>query len=141
LADNEILIINGRNYSPQDIETALKKAVISGTVPTYFAAFAHRPIGAETEGYCVLYGQENAIEEPARRDEIAESVASVAGSVPGARPDWVIPVPTQRLQKSSLGKLSRTKVKAEFLAGSFDDLVVRSKRPIQSARATARVPP
>ncbi|KAJ5591912.1 NRPS-like enzyme [Penicillium hispanicum] len=139
--DKEILIINGRNYSPQDIETALDKAAIAGTVPTYFAAFSHRPIGGATEGYCVLYGQENAVEDPLRRDQVAEAVASVAGSIPGARPHWVIPVPTPRLQKSSLGKLSRSKLKTAFLAGNFDDLVVRSTRPIQSARSTPRVPP
>lgn len=139
--DKEILIINGRNCSPQDIETALDKADIAGAVSTYFAAFAHRPIGGETEGYCVVYAHDIPLEDTIWRDQAAEAVASIAGTVPGARPDWLIPVPTHRLQKSSLGKLSRTKLKAEFLAGTFDDLVIRSRFPIQSAALSVCQPP
>ncbi|CAG7925008.1 unnamed protein product [Penicillium olsonii] len=139
--DKEILIINGRNCSPQDIETALDKAGVSGTMSTFFAAFAHRPIGGETEGYCVVYGTQTSLEDPALRDQAAELVASIASTAAGARPDWVVPVPTHRLQKSSLGKLSRTKLKTEFLTGALTSLAIRSRFPIQATGGTSRVSP
>ncbi|PYI16237.1 putative NRPS-like enzyme [Aspergillus violaceofuscus CBS 115571] len=139
--DKEILVINGVNYSPQEIETVLEKAQIPGLLPAHFAVFAHRPSGSDTEGYCVIYSPNNPVADPIQRDRTAESVASIASTIPHVRPSWVIPVPANRLQKSSLGKLSRTKLQTEFLAGVFDANMIRSQGPIQSARATPRQPP
>lgn len=139
--NKEILIINGVNYSPQDIENALEMANLPGVVSSYFATFSHRPKGSDTEGYCIVYSPQNTFEDPQVRDRIAESIARTASVVPGVRPDWVIPLPVARLEKSSLGKLSRTKLKKEFEAGAFNDVMIRSKAPIQTYHQTARVPP
>ncbi|KAH8705690.1 putative NRPS-like enzyme [Talaromyces proteolyticus] len=128
----EILIINGVNRAPQDIEAALETASLVGVVSSYFATFSHRPKGSDTEGYCVVYSPENTFEDPKRRDEIAESIARAASVVPGVRPEWLIPLPVSRLEKSSLGKLSRTRLKKQFDQGVFDDVRIRSRIPIQT---------
>jgi acyl-CoA synthetase (AMP-forming)/AMP-acid ligase II/thioesterase domain-containing protein len=137
----EILIINGVNYSPQDIENALESADIPGVVSSYFATFSHRPKGSDTEGYCVVYSRHNTFAEPEVRDRIAESIAKAASSVPGVRPEWVIPLSFSRLEKSSLGKLSRAKLKKEFDSGTFDDVMIRSKLPIQTYHQANHVAP
>ncbi|CRG90561.1 hypothetical protein PISL3812_07605 [Talaromyces islandicus] len=128
----EILIINGVNRAPQDIEAALETANLPGVVSSYFAAFSHRPKGSDTEGYCVVYSPEITFEDPKRRDEIAESIARAAAVIPGVRPEWLIPLPLSRLEKSSLGKLSRTRLKKQFDQGVFDDVRIRSRTPIQT---------
>ncbi|RAL12615.1 NRPS-like enzyme [Aspergillus homomorphus CBS 101889] len=126
----EILVINGVNYSPQEIETVLEKARIPGLLPAHFAVFAHRPPGSDTEGYCVIYSPESTVADPVQRSRTAEMVASIASSIPNVRPNW-----------SSLGKLSRTKLQTEFLAGVFDASMIRSRGPIQSAQAATRIAP
>ncbi|PYH44041.1 putative NRPS-like enzyme [Aspergillus saccharolyticus JOP 1030-1] len=139
--DKEILVINGVNYSPQEIETVLELAHIPGLVPSHFAVFAHRPSGSDTEGYCVIYSPAHPVADPVSRDATAERVASIASTIPHVRPNWVIPVPATRLQKSSLGKLSRTKLQTEFLAGVFDANMIRSQGPIHSAGPARRIAP
>lgn len=127
----ETLIINGVNYSPVDIENALEAANIPGVLPSYFATFPHRPKGSDTEDYCVIYSPEKTFDIPEHRYHIVESVASIASTVPGVRPDWVIPLSASRLEKSSLGKLSRSKLKREFDNGAFDNLKIRSRFSVQ----------
>jgi acyl-CoA synthetase (AMP-forming)/AMP-acid ligase II/thioesterase domain-containing protein len=137
----EILIINGVNCSPQDIENALETADIPGVLLSYFATFSHRPKGSDTEGYCVIYSPQNTFENPEVRDRVIETIARTASAIAGVRPDWVVPLPAARLEKSSLGKLSRSKLKKEFNNGTFDDMKIRSKKPIQSSRQIVRVAP
>lgn len=135
----ETLIINGVNYSPVDIENTLEAANISSVLPSYFATFPHRAKGSDTEGYCVIYSPEKTFDIPEHRYHIVESVASIASTVPGVRPDWVIPLPASRLEKSSLGKLSRSKLKKEFDNGAFDNLKIRSKFSVQQCQPASIV--
>lgn len=50
----------------------------------------------------------------------------------GVRPFKVIPVDEAHLEKSSLGKLSRSKIKMYFEAGDFEEFIQRLESQVVS---------
>lgn len=51
----EIFIINGVQYYPHQIESALEDANLPGVLASFFACFSHRPQGVQTERFCIVY--------------------------------------------------------------------------------------
>lgn len=135
----EVIVVNGVKYAPQEIETTLELAGIQSTLPAYFAVFAHRPKDSDTEGYCVVYGITSG--KHVSNVEIAEHVAKLASTIVGVRPDFVVPLEISRFDKSSIGKLSRTKIKTQFENGVFHDVKIDSRRPLTFFRQTPRKVP
>lgn len=126
----EIIVINGIKYFPQDIETALEKANVPGILPSYIAAFPHRRPEDETERYCILYGSVPDLNAGERQLQTINTISKITSALVGVRPEWIIPLPQARLNKSSLGKLSRTKLQADFANGIHDDFKVRTTQAI-----------
>ena len=137
----EVIVINGVKYFSKDIETAVERADISGVMPSYIAAFPYRRSGDETEGYCILYGfvpDQNAGHRPV---QTIGSISKVASAVVGVKPQWIIPVPQAQLSKSSLGKLSRTRLQADFEKGVYDEYKIQTTQAIMEFALLNRQPP
>lgn len=134
----EVIVINGVKHFPVDIEAAVEKASLPGVIPSYVGSFAHRSEGSATETYCVFYGS-----APSEDDRIAttDAIAKIASGTIGARPKWVIPLPQDRLDKSSLGKLSRQKIQASFEKGAYDDVKVDVRSAMREIALKSRVAP
>ena len=126
----EVIVINGVKLFPQDLETALEKADIPGIMPSYIAAFPYRQPGDETERYCILYGCASGLNVGERQIQTIDSISKVTSALVGVRPEWIIPLPQARLSKSSLGKLSRTKLQADFEHGIHDEFKVYTTKAI-----------
>ncbi|KAJ5938063.1 hypothetical protein N7454_004405 [Penicillium verhagenii] len=137
----ESMIVNGVKYSPQEIETALdEQGKIPGLIPSFTCCFSSFPPGADTEMICVVYLPSYSPGDDATRVATADAIAKIAMMSTGARPQ-ILPLDESQLQKSALGKLSRTKIKAAFEKGDYSTYQDVNSEAIKLYRATARVHP
>ncbi|WP_033921533.1 fatty acyl-AMP ligase [Sphingomonas sp. 37zxx] len=109
----DMIIINGRNHWPQDIEWAVEQ--LPGFKAGDIAAFAiTTPGGEETPAVLVQCRTSDDAERSRLRDDIRERVRSVTGM------HCVVElVPPRTLPRTSSGKLSRAKARNLYLAGEI----------------------
>lgn len=109
----DMIIINGRNYWPQDIEWAVEQ--LPGFKSGDIAAFAITgPSGEETPAVLVHCRVSDPQERGRLRDDIRERVHAITGITP-----VVELVPPRTLPRTSSGKLSRTKARSLYLSGEI----------------------
>ncbi|WEK01971.1 MAG: fatty acyl-AMP ligase [Candidatus Sphingomonas phytovorans] len=109
----DMIIINGRNHWPQDIEWAVEQ--LPGFKAGDIAAFAiTTPGGEETPAVLVQCRSSDDAERVRLREEIRERVRSVTGM------NCVIElIPPRTLPRTSSGKLSRAKARKLYLDGEI----------------------
>ena len=109
----DMIIVNGRNHWPQDIEWAVEQ--LPGFKAGDIAAFAiTTPGGEETPAVLVQCRSSDENERSRLRDAIRERVRSVTGM------NCVIElIPPRTLPRTSSGKLSRAKARNLYLAGEI----------------------
>ncbi|WP_419809980.1 fatty acyl-AMP ligase [Sphingomonas sp.] len=109
----DMIIVNGRNHWPQDIEWAVEQ--LPGFKAGDIAAFAiTTPSGEETPAVLVQCRSLDDSERQRLRDEIRERVRSVTGM------NCVIElIPPRTLPRTSSGKLSRAKARNLYLNGDI----------------------
>jgi fatty-acyl-CoA synthase len=109
----DMIIVNGRNHWPQDIEWAVEQ--LPGFKAGDIAAFAiTTPGGEETPAVLVQCRSSDEAERVRLREEIRERVRSVTGM------NCVIElIPPRTLPRTSSGKLSRAKARNLYLNGDI----------------------
>ena len=109
----DMIIVNGRNHWPQDIEWAVEQ--LPGFKAGDIAAFAiTTPGGEETPAVLVQCRTSDAAERQRLRDLIREKVRSITGM------NCVVElVPPRTLPRTSSGKLSRAKARTLYLSGEI----------------------
>ena len=109
----DMIIVNGRNHWPQDIEWAVEQ--IPGFKAGDIAAFAiTTPGGEETPAVLVQCRSSDEGERTRLRDAIRERVRSVTGM------NCVVElIPPRTLPRTSSGKLSRAKARNLYLSGDI----------------------
>ena len=137
----ESIIINGVKYFPHELESALENASIEGLTPSYTVVFPHRPKGWQTEVLCVVYlptyGPDNILARVSANDVISR----VCVMQSGVRPYQIIPLEAHLLPKSSLGKLSRPKIRAAFESGTYSAYQKLNDESLTEYRAAHREAP
>ena len=109
----DMIIINGRNHWPQDIEWAVEQ--LPGFKSGDIAAFAITgPSGEETPAVLVHCRVSDPAERGKLRDDIRERVRAITGISP-----VVELIPPRTLPRTSSGKLSRTKARNLYLSGEI----------------------
>ncbi len=109
----DMIIINGRNYWPQDIEWAVEQ--LPGFKSGDIAAFAITgPSGEETPAVLVHCRVSDPDERGRLRNDIRDRVHAITGISP-----IVELVPPRTLPRTSSGKLSRTKARSLYLSGEI----------------------
>ncbi len=114
----DMIIINGKNHWPQDIEWAVEQ--LPGFKSGDIAAFAiTTPGGEETPAVLVQCRTSDELERAKLRDQIRDKVRSVTGM------NCVVElVPPRTLPRTSSGKLSRAKARNLYLAGEIQPYAV-----------------
>ena len=110
----DLIIINGRNIWPQDIEWAVEK--VAGVRSGGVAAFSVDDGKGER---IVVVAERRGMDADALA-ELKREIANVIQNAAGAPADIVLARPHSMVMTSS-GKLSRAKVKQKYLAGAFED--------------------
>jgi fatty-acyl-CoA synthase len=112
----DMIIINGKNHWPQDIEWAVEQ--LPGFNHGDIAAFAiETDTGEEAPAVLVHCRVSDPDERVKLRDQIADKVRSVTGMA-----CVVELVPPRTLPRTSSGKLSRAKAKRLYLAGEIEPI-------------------
>ncbi|NNM78160.1 fatty acyl-AMP ligase [Sphingomonas sp. ID1715] len=112
----DMIIINGKNHWPQDIEWAVEQ--LPGFKAGDIAAFAITlPGGEETPAVLVQCRTSDQDERARLRDAIRDKVRSITGM------NCVVElVPPRTLPRTSSGKLSRAKARNLYLSGEIQPL-------------------
>ena len=112
----DMIIINGKNHWPQDIEWAVEQ--LPGFNHGDIAAFAIETENGEEAPAVLVHCRVSDPEERVKlRDQIADKVRSVTGMA-----CVVELVPPRTLPRTSSGKLSRAKAKRLYLAGEIEPI-------------------
>ena len=112
----DMIIINGKNHWPQDIEWAVEQ--LPGFHQGDIAAFSlETETGEETAAVLVHCRVSDPEERLKLRNAVAEKVRSILG-----HPAVVELVPPRTLPRTSSGKLSRAKAKKLYLSGEIEPL-------------------
>jgi len=109
----DMIIINGKNHWPQDIEWAIEQ--LPGFKAGDIAAFAiTTPSGEEAPAVLVQCRTSDSAERTYLRDSIRSKVRAITGM------NCVVElVPPRTLPRTSSGKLSRSKARSQYLSGEI----------------------
>ncbi len=124
----DLIIINGRNIWPQDIEWAVEK--VEGVRNGGVAAFSVDDGQGER---IVVVAERRGMDNEALA-ALKREIANVIQNAAGAPAEIVLARPHSMVMTSS-GKLSRAKVKQKFVSGAFDE--DRAQKAVESPRALA----
>ncbi len=109
----DMIIINGKNHWPQDIEWAVEQ--LPGFNHGDIAAFAVQTEGGEEAPAVLVHCR---VADPVERIKLREQIADKVRSVTGM--SCVVElVPPRTLPRTSSGKLSRAKARKMYLAGEI----------------------
>lgn len=127
----DLIIINGRNIWPQDIEWAVEK--VEGVRQGGVAAFSVDDGAGEK---IIVVAERRGMSAEAL-DAVSREIAKTVQTAAGA-PATVILAKPHSMVLTSSGKLSRAKVKQKYLGGEFDEPVGAVAAP-EKALAEARM--
>ncbi len=137
----EMININGVKYLPHELDSALEQAEIPGATPSYFCCFGMRDASrADTEVVVVLYLPSYEQDDDEGRFEAQSSIIRVCSMHTHSRP-LVVPLQAQDMPKSTLGKLSRAKLRAALEAGNFAEQKAFNDKAIARYRQKIRGQP
>lgn len=124
----DVLVLNGQNYSCGELECAIETCSADGLEPGYTVSFSMWSDESDTEELVVLFNPANdqLQDTPSLRNIVSQITKAVVGFC-NKRPYLVIPLPRSRLPRSSIGKLSRAKLKASLLAGEFEEFKLKAR--------------
>lgn len=132
---NDTIITNGVKFSAHEIESAIEEENIAGVSPSFTVVFPHRPIHSETEQTCIIYSPKFDKDDARARFDTTNAIAKVVGRSTGSTPSTILPLPRSYLEKISLGKVSRTKLKTAFEDGEYWDFDHENKQELDEQRA------
>ena len=114
----EVININGVQYLPHELETAIDDASIAGAKSSYTVCFSHLTKDSTTERILVFYLPTYLPEDNKARVQTLDAIVSIVMLQTRTRP-YVLPLDEQALQKTTLGKISRAKIKTAFEQGDY----------------------
>lgn len=114
----EFMSINGVKYLPHEVEHAIDETEIDGLTESFTLVFSYRKQGDATESVCVVYLPSYAPNDVESRVQTSDAVSRVVTLFTGTKP-FVLPLDESCLQKSTLGKLSRGKIRKALESGAY----------------------
>ena len=129
----DLIIINGLKYLPHELEAAIDQARIAGVARSFVVCFAHRPSGSNTEEIYIIYQHDYDANDSEARMKTLHSIVRTVALFAGARPH-VLPLAPGRLEKTTLGKVSRAKIRASLAQGQYKDQEDLNTRMLQRYR-------
>ena len=112
----DIIIVNGQNYYPHDIEEILTK--IDGVDLNKVVVAGATPKGGQTEELIAFILYRQALDD---FRPLIDAVRDVVGEQTGLAVDTVVPVP--KIPKTTSGKIQRGKLLQSYFDGEFDEVL------------------
>ncbi|RAK75608.1 non-ribosomal peptide synthetase [Aspergillus fijiensis CBS 313.89] len=136
----ETMIVNGVNYYPHEVESALDEANIAGLTRSFNCCFSSFPPGGDTEEIIVVYLPTYVPEDMITRVQTTDAMSKVVMMSTGCRPK-LLPLDRSLLQKSALGKLSRAKIKTAYEKGEYQPYLEINEEMVKLYRRVTRKDP
>ncbi|KAH8168671.1 AMP-binding enzyme domain-containing protein [Sarocladium implicatum] len=116
----DVLILNGQNFSCGELEYAIENCSLTGLEPGYTLSFSIWPENGDTEEVVIIFNPvHDSFDNLPDLENTIRGIADEVVRFCKKRPHMVIPLPRSYLPRSSIGKLSRAKLRSQFLAGEF----------------------
>jgi acyl-CoA synthetase (AMP-forming)/AMP-acid ligase II len=114
-----MLIVNGRNYHPQDIELTVEQAH-PGLRPSCGAAFSVDDGG--TERLVVVQEVRREFRKSTEFEAMSNAIRMSIAREHGLRADAVVLIMPSRIPKTTSGKIQRHAAREEYLRGALEPL-------------------
>ncbi|PPJ61142.1 hypothetical protein CBER1_04151 [Cercospora berteroae] len=134
----EVLILNGNNYSSFEIEYAIETGNVAGLEVSYTAVFSTWSEERNSEAPVVLFNPTEAAIGPANLRATLQAIDKAVFSVCAQKSLHIIPLPKTHLPKSTIGKLSRAKLRQSYEKGDFDAYKIDTASPSNSIVETQK---
>ncbi|MCJ1332412.1 hypothetical protein MMC10_009105 [Thelotrema lepadinum] len=115
----ETVMVNAIKYSPHEIESAIDLARIAGVTPGCTFCFSYQNQGKGSESLGIIFLPSYTTDDAERATQTYDAIVKAVIMRTGVRP-YVLPLDSKILQRSALGKLPRSKLKAGFESGTYE---------------------
>jgi acyl-CoA synthetase (AMP-forming)/AMP-acid ligase II/thioesterase domain-containing protein/acyl carrier protein len=133
--EKETIIINGKNYSCQEIEIMVEE--VPGVQPAYTVACSVRLPQSDTDELAIFFHT--------REDSLlADVILGIRGKITqnfGINPTYIIGVEKSAIPRTATGKIQRLQLKQDLEADAFATLIARGEAIVQRALEKTFVEP
>lgn len=133
----ESVIVHGVNFYVHEIETVLEQ--VDGIAESYVAAAPIRLPGQDSEQLAIFFHPTFPVDDTAALCQTLTEIRERVVLHWGFRPSVILPLDIANMQKTSLGKLQRAKLRKRFESGTFAAPLARVNAAL-AHRLGARAP-
>jgi len=138
----DTVIVHGVSYGIPELETHLQ--TVEGVTHSFLAATPYRAPGQETEGFIIFYSPTFDLDnEDASMKLFAthRALRDISVKMITLPPQFIIPIPIDKMEKTTLGKLSRARLMSLFKQGELAKHIARAEELLSEARGASFVTP
>ncbi len=135
--EKEIVIINGKNYSCQEIELIVEE--VEGVQPSYTVASNIRQENSDTDELAIFF--HTPITEDSQLVKLVKQLRGKVSQTLGINPNYIIPLDKYTIPRTSTGKIQRLQLKQNLENGGFDVILKRVDKIIQQESEKTFVAP
>ncbi|RQH11591.1 AMP-binding protein [Okeania hirsuta] len=117
--EKEIVIINGKNYSCQEIELVVE--AVEGVEPSYTVACNIRQQESDTDELAIFFN--TLITEESQLAKLAKEIRGKLNQTLGINPNYIVLTEKSAIPRTTTGKIKRLQLKQSLEAGEFDTII------------------
>ncbi|KIM60237.1 hypothetical protein SCLCIDRAFT_1217003 [Scleroderma citrinum Foug A] len=138
----DTLIVHGVSYSISALEMQLRAA--EGVVQSSLAAAPYRALGQETESFIIFYSPSFDLTDeaaPSQLQNVHRTLQDVSLKMISLSPKFIIPLPIELMERSTLGKVSRARLIDLFERGTFAQYISLTEMLLRATRGSSFTKP
>lgn len=138
----DTVIVHGVSYGIPELETHLQ--TVEGVTHSFLAAAPYRALGQETEGFIIFYSPTfdlNGEDASTKLFATHRALRDISVKMITLPPQFIIPIPLNQMEKTTLGKLSRARLVGLFKQGELAKHIARAEELLSEARGASFVTP
>ncbi|KAG1769937.1 atromentin synthetase [Suillus placidus] len=138
----DTIIIHGVSYGIPELETNLQ--TVEGVTHSFLAAAPYRAPGQETEGFIIFYSPTfdlNGADASTKLFATHRALRDICVKMIALPPQFVIPIPVNQMERTTLGKLSRARLISLFKKCEFAKHIARAEELFSEVRGATFIAP
>ncbi|KAG1880976.1 atromentin synthetase [Suillus subluteus] len=138
----DTVIVHGVSYGIPELETHLQ--TVEGVTHSFLAAAPYRAPGQETEGFIIFYSPTfdlNGEDASMKLFATHRALRDICVKMITLPPQFIVPIPINQMEKTTLGKLSRARLVSLFKQGELAKHIARAEELLSEARGSSFVTP
>ncbi|KAH7915035.1 atromentin synthetase [Hygrophoropsis aurantiaca] len=138
----DTVIVHGVSYGIPELETHLQ--TVEGVTHSFLAAAPYRAPGQDTEGFVIFYSPSFDLNDKDASTKLSAThtaLKDISVKMITLPPQLIIPIPVNQMEKTTLGKLSRARLLAQFKQGALAKHTARAEELLSEARGATFITP